>query len=140
MPDVRNDPGGKVCPDASRLILSGPPDVLIRHDLLLPLRSLARGVISSSLAGSDGPEQQATTHLPLVRLGGKYQNSFCCWRCRILNMEESNDLWETIKPLTSNRSALFVESAFKLLLRSNDKFSLKTLAAIDYMLEIMPPH
>lgn len=55
-------------------------------------------------------------------------------------MEESNDLWETIKPLTSNRSALFVESAFKLLLRSNDKFSLKTLAAIDYMLEIMPPH
>lgn len=55
-------------------------------------------------------------------------------------MEENNDLWETRKPLTSHGSALFVESAVKLLLRSSDKFSLKISAAIDYMLEIMPPH
>lgn len=58
----------------------------------------------------------------------------------MLNMEENNDLWETIKPLTSHGSALFVESTFKLLLRSGDKFSLKISAAIDYMLEIIPPH
>lgn len=57
-----------------------------------------------------------------------------------MNMEENNDLWETRKPLTSLGSALFVESAAKLLLRSSDKFSLKISAAIDYMLEIMPPH
>lgn len=47
---------------------------------------------------------------------------------------------ETIKPLTSHGSALFVESAFKLLLRSGDKCSFKISADIDYMLDIMQPH